>query len=57
MTYWVVVGVVVLERVSHLGNIVLLTTDSLENALNSAKGDSTDSTSLGILKLQQSSTE
>jgi hypothetical protein len=57
VTYWVVVGVVVLERISDLGNIVVITTDSSENTLNSTESDSTNTTSLGILELQQSSTE
>ena len=56
-TYRVVVGVVALERVADLGDIVILTTDFLKDTLDSTKGDTADTTSLGILELQQSSTE
>jgi hypothetical protein len=56
-TYGVVVGVVALERVSDLGNIVILTADFLEDTLDSAEGNTADTAGLGILKLQQSSTE
>jgi hypothetical protein len=57
VTHWVVVWVVVFERISDLGNIVVVTTNSSKNALNSTESDSTDTTSLGILELQQCSTE
>ena len=56
-TYRVVVGVVALERVADLGNIVILAADFLEDTLNSTEGNAADTTSLGILELQQSSTE
>jgi len=56
-TYRVVVGIVALERVADLGNVVILATDLLENTLDSTEGDTADTTSLGILELQQSSTE
>jgi len=56
-TYGVIVGIVALERVADLGNIVILTANFLKDALDGTKGDTADTASLGILELQQSSTE
>lgn len=57
-TYWVVVvGVPALERVSDLGNIVLLVADGRENALYGRQSDTGDAAGLSVLELGESTTE
>jgi hypothetical protein len=49
--YRVVVGVVALERVSDLGNIIVVAADSLEDALNGSQSNTADTASLSVLEL------